>query len=318
MAEPELVRGRLAPSPSGRLHLGHARTFVLAWLHVRSRGGEMRLRLEDLDASRCRPELADGVLRDLSWLGLDWDGPVVAQSSRQGALCAAATTLLESGLAYRCVCTRADLKSAVSAPQRGVDELRYPGTCRGRSAPLPLGSPFAVRFRMPEGPIDFVDGIAGPQRFDVAGEVGDFIIQNRARIPSYQLAVVVDDAAQGVNEVFRGDDLLSSTPRQIALFQALGLPVPRWYHAPLVLDASGRRLAKRADDLALASLRESGVDPRAVIQWVLDSAGFEPVGRVTAREACAAFDLRRLGRGPVVLSERALADLRAARSVPLR
>lgn len=315
MVEPALPRGRLAPSPSGRLHLGHARTFVLAWLHVRSRGGEMRLRLEDLDASRCRPALADGVLRDLSWLGLDWDGPVVTQSSRVDELCAAATRLLESGLAYRCVCTRADLKSAVSAPQRGVEELRYAGTCRGRSPSSLLGSPFAIRFRMPQGPVEFLDGIAGRQRFDVASEVGDFMIQNRASIPSYQLAVVVDDADQGISEVFRGDDLLSSTPRQIALFEALGLPVPRWFHAPLVLDASGRRLAKRADDLALASLRESGVDPRAIVEWVLQSAGFEPGGRVTAREACAAFDLQRLARGPVVLSERALAELRGARSV---
>src|SRR5688572_8583433 len=130
MLEPDVPRGRLAPSPTGRLHLGHARTFMLAWLHVRSRGGELILRLEDLDATRCRPELAAGVLRDLEWLGLDWDGPVVAQSSRLEALSAAARSLRERGFAYPCLCSRADLQRAVSAPQQGDGELRYPGTCR--------------------------------------------------------------------------------------------------------------------------------------------------------------------------------------------
>jgi glutamyl-tRNA synthetase len=313
MTEPALPRGRLAPSPSGQLHLGHARTFVLAWLHVRRRGGEMRLRLEDLDASRCRPELAEGVLRDLAWLGLDWDGPIVTQSSRIDELREAADRLLRTGFAYPCVCTRADLRLAVSAPQRGVEEIRYPGTCRDKDASELAARAHALRFRMPEGAIEFVDGIAGPQRFDVAGEVGDFMIQNRARVPSYQLAVVVDDAAQGIDEVFRGDDLLSSTPRQIALYEALGLALPRWYHVPLVLDVHGRRLAKRADDLALGTLRSSGVDPRAIIEWVTSSAGFEARGRLTAREAIPLFDIERLRRDPVVLTERALAELCAAR-----
>lgn len=312
----ERPRGRLAPSPSGRLHLGHARTFVLAWLHARCRTGEVVLRLEDLDSGRCRPEYADGVLRDLSWLGLDWDGPVLQQSSRIEALRAAAESLRARGFAYRCFCTRADLKNAISAPQRGVDEQRYPGTCRARSgADLgaePVG-PHALRFRVPEGPSEFEDGIAGLQRFDVASEVGDFIIMNRAGVPSYQLAVVVDDAEQGVSEVFRGDDLLSSTPRQILLFEALGLRTPRFYHAPLVLDASGRRLAKRADDLSLSTLREAGVDARAIVAWVLESAGMGAGARVTAHEACALFDTRRIDRRPVFLSEHVIDELLRAR-----
>lgn len=306
-------RGRLAPSPTGQLHLGHARTFLLAWLHVRSRGGEVLLRLEDLDASRSRPELAAGVLRDLEWLGIDWDGPVVSQSARIDELRAAAERLHETGFAYACVCTRADLRSALSAPQRGVDEQRYAGTCRDRSPAETAGRPFALRFRVPPGPIAFVDGIAGAQSFDVAREVGDFMIQNRARVPSYQLAVVVDDAAHGVTEVFRGDDLLSSTPRQTLLLDALGLPHPRWYHVPLVLDAAGRRLAKRADDLALSTLRGAGVDPRAIVAWALSSAGFRIEARVTARDACAMFDLDGIRRQPCVLSDLALAELWAAR-----
>ena len=306
-------RGRLAPSPTGQLHLGHARTFLLAWLHVRSRGGELLLRMEDLDASRSRPELAAGILRDLDWLGLDWDGPVVTQSARLDELRAAAATLHRTGFAYRCVCSRADLRGAVSAPQRGVDELRYAGTCRHRTAAELGERPFALRFRVPPGPIRFLDGVAGEQSFDVDAEVGDFMIQNRAGVPSYQLAVVVDDAAAGVNEVFRGDDLLPSTPRQILLLDALGLPRPSWYHAPLVLDATGRRLAKRHDDLALAALRSAAVDPRAVVAWAMESAGFDVGARVTTREACAMFSLERVRRAPVVLTDEVLAQLRRAR-----
>lgn len=309
----EVPRGRLAPSPTGKLHLGHARTFLLAWLHVRSRGGELGLRMEDLDTSRCRPELANGVLRDIEWLGLDWDGPVVTQSARIEELRAAAARLYREGFAYPCVCTRADLRSAVSAPQRGVEELRYAGTCRTRAASEVAGRPFALRFRVASGSVRFADGIAGEQSFDVDADVGDFMIQNRAGVPSYQLAVVVDDAAARVNEVFRGDDLLASTPRQIAIIDALGLPRPRWFHAPLVLDAAGRRLAKRADDLALATLREAGVDPRAVVAWALASAGFDVGARITSREACAVFAFERASWQPVVLSDATLTALCTAR-----
>lgn len=272
------------------------------------------LRLEDLDATRCRPELALGVLSDLEWLGLDWDGPVLLQSERLEALRGAAEHLLQTGSAYPCVCTRADLKSAATAPQRGVEELRYPGTCRGRFLPVALGKqPCALRLAVPDGAISLVDGIAGHQLFDVAAEVGDFVISNRARLPSYQLAVVVDDAAQGVNEVFRGDDLLPSTPRQMLLQRALGLPEPAWFHVPLVLDAEGRRLAKRADDLSLTTLRQSGVDPRAIIQWVADSAGFDAPERLTCRELCKSFEIGRMSRQPVVLTEQVIGGLARAR-----
>jgi len=309
MSAPDVPRGRLAPSPTGRLHLGHARTFMLAWLHVRSRGGELILRLEDLDAGRCRPELAAGILRDLAWLGLDWDGPVIAQSSRLEVLSAAAASLRERGFAYPCVCSRADLQRAVSAPHLADAEQRYPGTCRERAAGEGEGRAFALRFRVPEGQVEVEDGIAGVRRFDVAREVGDFIVANRAGLPSYQLAVVVDDAAQGINEVFRGDDLLSSTPRQLLIARALELPEPRYFHVPLVLDAAGRRLAKRADDLSLDTLRALGTDPRVITQWVMTSAGFETNERLEPREALQLFDLARLNREPVALGEAALSAL---------
>jgi glutamyl-tRNA synthetase len=275
------------------------------------------LRLEDLDSTRCRPEHVALVLADLEWLGLDWDGPVVYQSRRLEALRDAAERLQRSGAAYSCVCTRADLKHAQSAPQRGVEELRYPGTCRGRffdpARAATDTSGMALRFRVPDGVLSFVDGIAGPRAYDVATDVGDFVILNRARVPAYQLAVVVDDAHQGVNEVFRGDDLLSSTPRQILLQRALGLTEPAWFHAPLVLDPEGRRLSKREDDLSLEALRNAAVDPRAIVSWVGSSAGFVVPPRLTARELCQIFELSALRREPVILSDQTLTALMIAR-----
>jgi len=316
MNEPGLPVGRLAPSPSGRLHLGHARTFVLAWVDVRQRGGGMRLRLEDLDQSRCRPEHIRRTLLDLEWLGLDWDGEPLYQSQRVDALREAADRLEHMGAAYRCVCTRADLEQAAQAPQRGVSELRYPGTCRSRvlgDRASEATTPSALRLRVPEGPLSFVDGLAGPQSVDVASDVGDFVILSRSRLPAYQLAVVVDDAEQGVNEVFRGDDLLSSTARQLLVQRALGLTEPRWFHVPLVLDAQGRRLAKRADDLSLETIRAAGVDARALVAWVGRSAGLDVPDRLTARELCTTYDRTQLSRAPVHLSETEIAALMTSR-----
>lgn len=305
--------GRLAPSPSGLLHLGHARTFLLAWWSIRSRGGRVLLRIEDLDADRAQPQFVDAILRDLEWLGLDWDGEPLYQSQRLDALREAAVRLERAGVAYRCICSRAELERAAQAPQRGVTERRYPGTCReraaagqrdvvDRSAPTVPGSG-ALRLRVPEGTLSFVDGLAGPQQVDVSAEVGDFVILSRQGVPAYQLAVVVDDAEQGVTDVFRGDDLLTSTARQLLLQRALGLGSPRWFHAPLVLDESGRRLAKRADDLSLETLREAGVDPRAILGWVGRSAGLstcEPL--ITSGELVSAYDPTHLRREPTLLS----------------
>ncbi|MEY4549378.1 MAG: hypothetical protein RL685_5573 [Pseudomonadota bacterium] len=317
MSLAEVSVGRLAPSPSGRLHLGHARTFALAWAHARSRSGLLRLRMEDLDRERCRPEHVQRIFRDLEWLGLDWDGEPLYQSQRIDALREAAARLERAGVAYRCICSRAELERAAQAPQRGVTELRYPGTCRARlsaEGQRDIPDRSALRFAVPEGLISFVDGLAGPQQVDVSAEVGDFVILSRNAVPAYQLAVVVDDAEQGVTEVFRGDDLLTSSARQMLLQQALGLASPRWFHAPLVLDASGRRLAKRADDLSLETLREAGVDARAILGWVGRSAGLsscEPLA--TARELASAYQPTHLRREPTLLSAQDIDALLATR-----
>lgn len=272
------MTGRLAPSPTGRLHLGHARTFLLAWWHARSRGDRIVLRMEDLDAPRLDPATSDGILRDLEWLGLDWDGPVVTQSAGRERLEAAAQKLVASGQAYPCVCTRGDVLAAQGAPQAGVAEPRYPGTCRGRFSSVEeaeriSGKPAALRFVVPRVTMALVDQFAGPFTTNVDAEVGDFVIARKGGMPAYQLAVVVDDAAQGVTEIVRGDDLLPSTARQRLLQDALGLPPVATWHVPLVTDGAGRRLAKRSEDLSLVELTRLGVDSRAVVAWAAHTAG---------------------------------------------
>jgi len=319
-AEGPPVTGRLAPSPTGLLHLGHARSFLLAWWHARSRGGRVLLRLEDLDGPRVRPGMTDAALRDLEWLGLDWDGTPLLQSRGRERFAAAVAQLGAAGLTYPCTCTRGDLRAAMSAPQQGEQEPRYPGTCRGRFATLEAaaaatGREPGLRLRVPAGPIALVDGFVGPFCHDVAAEVGDFLICRRDGTPAYQLAVVVDDAASGVTEVVRGDDLLPSTPRQWLLQRALGLPSPAWFHVPLVVDATGRRLAKRADDLGLATLRAGGTDPRAIVAWAARSAGIpglEPGDRVTAADCVARFDMASVPRAPVRLDPATVAALAGA------
>lgn len=309
--------GRLAPSPTGLLHLGHARSFLLAWWHVRARGGTILMRMEDLDQARVRPGMVETALRDLEWLGLDWDGPVELQSAGLERIRAAASGLLDRGLAYPCVCTRGELRAA-SAPHAGEGEPRYPGTCRGRfdsleTAERQSGRAAGVRFRVPPGEIEIRDGFARALAVDVEAEVGDFLVGRRDGTPAYQLAVVVDDARQGVTEVLRGDDLMPSTARQWHLQHALGLPHPQWFHVPLVVDADGRRLAKRSDDLGLAELREAGVDARAVVSWAARSAGLEVPERASAGDALRVFDLARLPHEPVRLDADALSRLKEAR-----
>lgn len=296
--------GRLAPSPTGRLHLGHARTFLIAYWHARAGDGRLALRMEDLDVPRVVPGATDEILRDIDWLGLDWDGPVLVQSSRLDAITARVDELVARGLAYPCTCSRGDIRSAQSAPQQGTEEPRYPGTCRGRyesvaDAERRSGRSAGIRFLVPEGPIRFVDGVVGAQESDVAAEVGDFLIARRGGAPAYQIAVVVDDAAQGVTDVIRGDDLLPSTARQFLLQSALGLPHPAWWHVPLVQDETGRRLAKRSDAVSLSELRAKGVDPRAIVGWSAATCGMNVPERLSAREGIAAFSIGRIPRSPV-------------------
>lgn len=312
-ARPEIV-GRLAPSPTGLLHLGHARTFLLAWWWSRSRQGRVLLRIEDLDGDRASSAFVDAACEDLAWLGLDWDGAPIVQSAGVSGMAHAVDRLLRSGLAYPCTCSRGDIRNAASAPQAGVSELRYPGTCRDRfrsleEAERATGRSPGVRLRVPDGTIRFEDAVFGEQRFDVAREVGDFLIARRNGAPAYQLAVVLDDAEQHVTEVVRGADLLPSTARQYLLQEALGLPHPTWAHVPLVLDAAGRRLAKRDDALSLRELRARRIDPRAIVAWAARSSGFEVAERVTAAEVLPVFARSRVSRTPVTIGPETLALL---------
>lgn len=310
--------GRLAPSPTGQLHVGHARTFLLAWWHARAGRGRVHLRLEDLDRARVKPGMAAECLRDLEWLGLDWDGSPQVQSADTTALSAALERLLAADQAYPCGCSRRDIESALSAPHASDGELRYPGSCRTGLAPAYGASAkdraaLAVRLRVPAGEIELEDGVAGRFRCDVQREVGDFLLARRDGFFAYQLAVVVDDARAGVTEVVRGDDLLASAARQWHLQEALGLAHPRWFHVPLVVDEHGQRLAKRRGDLTLASLRARGVDPRALVAWAARSAGLAVPERVSAREAVVSFDLARLPRAPATFGPADLARIEQAR-----
>lgn len=276
-ADTQIV-GRLAPSPTGRLHVGHARSFVIAWWSARAAGGRVVLRMEDLDRSRVRPEFESGVLRDLEWLGLDFDGAPVSQFAERAALHAAADDLCARRLAYACVCTRSEVRNAIAAPHAGDMNEVYPGTCRGKYANVEAaraasGREPALRLLVEPGEVSFADLLHGAHRSDVSATVGDFPITSRDGQVAYQLAVVVDDARQGVTEVLRGEDLLDSTARQVLVHRALHLPPPRFGHLGLVTDAQGRRLAKRADDLALDQLRSDGVDPRLLITWIANGIG---------------------------------------------
>ena len=295
--------GRLAPSPTGHLHIGHARSFLLAWLSVRARGGQVLLRIEDLDRERVKPGYIDNVLRDLEWLGLDWDGPVQLQSENEQALHEAAQTLLESGKAFPCFCTRKEI--ALSAPHASDAEVRYPGTCRERfeserEGERALDRQAGLRFRCDPQVLTLEDAHLGSFTSNPGEEVGDFLVRRRDRAIAYQLAVVVDDARAGVTEVLRGSDLLSSTARQWLLQEALGLPHPTWIHVPLVTDAEGRRLAKRDGDTTMASLRERGVDPRALVAWLAASAGQPCDTHSTPADLLPSFDLALLPQADVV------------------
>jgi glutamyl-tRNA synthetase len=270
-------RGRLAPSPTGWLHLGHARTFWIAQCRSQDRGGVLVLRDEDLDRSRCRPTFAAALIEDLRWFGFEWaEGPDCGgphqpyrQSARHGLYWAALGRLIDAGAVYPCGCSRQDVLRAAQAPHAADDEPIYPGTCRppanaARAVPT-AGRPVHWRFRVDAGrAVEFDDGGQGRQRFVAGADFGDFIVWRQDGVPSYQLACVVDDAAMRITEVVRGADLLRSTARQILLYRALGLPEPAFYHCPLLTDTAGVRLAKRHDALSLRALRAQGWTPLAL------------------------------------------------------
>ena len=268
-------RGRIAPSPTGLLHLGHARTFWTA--AQRAKQGVLVLRNEDLDPQRCRAEFVDAMLEDLRWLGIEWQegpdcgGPFAPyqQSERRVEYLAAWRTLFDAAAIYPCTCSRKDLASAASAPNDSDDEVLYPGHCRSRADGRRYDHPAGVnwRFRVPDGElIQFHDKNLGSQQFKAGCDFGDFIVWRRDDVPAYQLAVVVDDAAMKITEVVRGADLLKSTSRQILLGKALGITLPSYFHCELVRDAKGQRLAKRHDALSIRRLRERGWTPEEVRQ----------------------------------------------------
>lgn len=276
MADEASYRGRLAPSPTGLLHIGHARTFWIAVQRAKSQNGTLILRNEDLDPQRCRPEFVSAMFEDLEWLGIHWrEGPdcggpygPYSQSERRSFYLGAWRRLRETGMIYPCTCSRKDLLQSASAPNNETDdEPLYPGTCRERSAD-PYPSPAGVnwRFRVPDGEaIPFNDLNLGQKRYIAGRDFGDFLIWRRDDVPAYQLGVVVDDAAMRITEVVRGADLLKSTARQILLLRALGFEVPQYFHCELVRDEQGVRLAKRHDALSIRRLRERGCTPEQVL-----------------------------------------------------
>lgn len=329
-------RGRLAPSPTGALHLGNARTFLIAWLSVRGRGGSLALRMEDLDHPKVKPGAAEAALADLRWLGLDWDeGPDVGgpcapyvQSARLPLYARALARLRDAGLVYTCVCTRRDVAHGQSAPHADEAGTRYDGACRGRFASYEAACQWrrahlsgaaaaqlapaqlpAWRFHA-TGATSFEDGCHGAQRADTARDDGDFVIARHPQGAGYMLAAVVDDATMGIDEVLRGDDLLPATHRQLHLYRALGWQPPRFIHVPLVVSEEGRRLAKRHGDTRIAALRRQGVPAARVVGLLAWWCGWAQWGEeLMPRDLLARYDLKLLPRTPAVLTERVRAYL---------
>ena len=306
-------RGRYAPSPTGHLHLGNASTALIAWLSVRARDGCFVMRMEDLDRGRVRPGLAESILEDLEWLGIDWDegpdrgGPSAPyeQSARATLYDRAFDELRESGRVYPCFCSRKDIAAAASAPQTPGDEARYPGTCRDLdpddvSARLREKRPPAWRFRVePEPGPPFLDWIRG--RCAPAGGLppGDFVIRRMDGVAAYQLAVVVDDAAMEITEVIRGDDLLPSTVRQLILYEALGHSPPAFAHVPLLLGPDGARLSKRHEGVTVRELRDAGLGARAIVGRLAHLIGLRPTAEpVHPRELIDVFSFDDIVEAP--------------------
>jgi glutamyl-tRNA synthetase len=301
---------RLAPSPTGALHLGNARTFLVNWWMARQRGWRVILRIEDLDGPRVKAGADREAMDDLRWLGVDWDEGPVYQSSRAEVYRAAVRRLVESGRAYACVCTRREVELSASAPHAEDGAAVYPGTCRGRfnsieEAEAASGRTPATRFAVPAGPIELADAFRGPCRFDPAKELGDFVIMKADGTAAYQLAVVVDDADMGVTDIVRGDDLVDSTPRQMLLYRALGIAeqAPAYCHLPLVVGADGRRLAKRHGDTRLSHYRKLGVPPERVVALMARWCGIEAGEQASAKDLIDRFDIGRMPKGQIVFTD---------------
>ena len=300
---------RLAPSPTGALHLGNARTFLINWLLARQLGWRIILRIEDLDGPRIKKGADRQAIDDLRWLGIDWDDGPIYQSARLSEYRRAIDRLLAQHLAYPCICTRSEATTAASAPHAEDGALVYPGTCRGRFASVAeaiaaAGRAPALRFAIPPRQIEFTDHFQGLRRFDPLHQLGDFVIAKADGTPAYQLAVVVDDANMGVTHVIRGDDLIDSTPRQILLYHALGLGehIPQYYHLPLIRGSDGRRLAKRHGDTRLSHYRQLGVPPSRILALIARWSGMPALAPSTASDLLPHFNLSRLPRQDITFT----------------
>lgn len=304
-----MPRTRLAPSPTGALHLGNARTFLVNWALARQREWEIVLRVEDLDGPRIKAGATEQAIDLLQWLGLDWDEGPYYQLNDLTPYQAALQRLAEQGAIYPCRCTRKQLEAAsLSAPHGHEHDLRYPGTCRpvgdGAVDQSLLGATdVAWRICVPDGLTVFEDAFAGEQVRNIQQTVGDFLVSTKSGLTSYQLAVVVDDARQGIDQVVRGDDLIDSTPRQMLLYTELGLaPVPTYTHLPLVIGADGRRLAKRHGDSRLVHYREQGVSAARVLGLLGEWCGCGPRQELSLAEFLEQFQLTDLSTEPIVFS----------------
>jgi len=307
---------RLAPSPTGALHLGNARTFLVNWALAKRHGWKVVLRVEDLDGPRVDPQASQAAIDTLRWLGLTWQGDPLYQSHDLSPYRDALARLYHRGAIYPCTCTRREIFNAQSAPHENEHELRYPGTCRPDPGSDPKPDPpestgailensaTAWRVFVPDETIAYEDGLHGHQSFNIQQQVGDFVVASKKGLPAYQLAVVVDDARQGVTQVVRGDDLRGSASRQLLLYRMLGLtPTPRYTHLPLVLGPDGRRLAKRHGDSRIDTYRRRGVAVRRIIGLLARWSGIgEAYVEMTPDEFAQRFELDRLGRDPVTFT----------------
>lgn len=290
--------GRFAPSPSGRMHLGNVFTALLAWLSVRSQQGTMLLRIEDLDPDRSKQEYIDALKNDLQWLGLDWDREMPRQSTREEAY----RSCFERLETYPCYCTRNELHDA-SAPHASDGRMIYAGTCRNLTAEqraVKAKKP-SWRVRVPDRSISFYDGVCGPYAENLAQDCGDFIVRRSDGVYAYQLAVVCDDAFGGVTEVVRGSDLLSSTPRQIWLYEALGFSVPKFFHVPLLTAPDGKRLSKREKSLDLEHLRQICTPEEIIGKLAFAAKLIEREEPIRARELISEFSWSKIENHPIVM-----------------
>jgi glutamyl-tRNA synthetase len=302
--------GRLAPSPTGAQHLGNARTFLIAYWSIRSLGGRLILRIEDIDSPRIKPWAMDQAIEDLQWLGIEWDEGPFIQTHRRDLYQSALKSLREKNLLYPCTCTRKDIEDAGSAPHFEHELPKYPGTCSrwNLGDPIPVDGSYCWRFRTTDNPISFVDEVHGNQICHVQSALGDFAVTQKSGDPSYQLAVVVDDIDMQVSQVVRGDDLIISTFRQLELYRSLEAVAPTYAHVPLVRGMDGRRLAKRHGDTRLSTLRDQGVQAIDVVRWAAKTAGLVDDSQQihSTSDVISKFDWSRLSQDSIHVDPNAL------------